>query len=176
MEYYKPLFPYFGGKSRIANRIWAVLGSVQNYVEPFFGSGATLWLRPGGASGIETVNDKNGFVANAWRAIKHDPDAVAKHADNPVNECDLHARHLWLLGQRDAIADRLCGDPDYFDAKAAGWWIWGMSCNIAGQWCDGSGSWVSENGMMVKRSGADGLSPRSLYLTFREVMELLISI
>ena len=59
---YKPPFPWFGGKSRIAHKVWEALGDVRNYVEPFFGGGAVLFLRPGGASGYETVNDADGFT------------------------------------------------------------------------------------------------------------------
>lgn len=39
-------FPWFGGKSRIASTVWDAFGRVQNYVEPFFGSGAVLLARP----------------------------------------------------------------------------------------------------------------------------------
>ena len=65
---HKPPFPYFGGKSPVADLVWDALGDVPNYVEPFFGSGAVLFLRPGGAGHIETVNDADGFVANFWQA------------------------------------------------------------------------------------------------------------
>ena len=135
---YAPPFPWFGGKSKIAPTVWQVLGDVPNYVEPFFGSGAVLMLRPSEPQ-TETINDADGFVATFWRATLNDPDAVAEHADNPVNECDLHARHLWLLGERGRITDRLCGDPDFYDAKAAGWWCWGQACWIGGGWCAGNG-------------------------------------
>lgn len=113
-------FPWFGGKSRAAELIWKRFGDVPNYVEPFAGSLAVLLGRPHDAR-IETVNDKDGFVANFWRAIKDDPDAVAHHADWPVNENDQHARHVWLVGQRVSLTARLEGDPEYFDAKIAGW-------------------------------------------------------
>ena len=39
-------FPYFAGKSRVAAEVWARFGAVDNYVEPFFGSGAVLLARP----------------------------------------------------------------------------------------------------------------------------------
>ena len=147
---YKPPFPYFGGKSQVAHLVWDAIGAdCPNVVEPFFGSGAVLFLRPGGAGAIETINDADGFVANFWRALQRDPEAVALAADNPVNECDLHARHLWLLGQRELITDRLCGDPDFYDAKAAGWWCWGMCCWIGGGWCTGQGPWQSVDGVMT---------------------------
>lgn len=155
---YRPPFPYFGGKSPIAAEVWQALGQCYNYAEPFFGSGAVLFLRPGGAGSIETINDADGFVSNFWRAIKHDSDTVAEHADNPVNECDLHARHIWLVGQRERITDRLCGDPEFFDAKAAGWWCWGLCCWIGSGWCTGNGPWTSEDGTMVLRDPGKGVN------------------
>lgn len=39
-------FPWFGGKRRVAADVWAALGDVDSYVEPFFGSGAVLLERP----------------------------------------------------------------------------------------------------------------------------------
>ena len=86
----KAPFPWFGGKSRVADVVWQRFGNVQNYVEPFFGSGAVLLGRPQPFDGVETVNDKDGFVANFWRALQAAPDEVARHADWPVNENDLH--------------------------------------------------------------------------------------
>lgn len=141
MTLLKAPFPYFGGKSRIAAEVWSRFGTVKNYVEPFFGSGAVLLARPGHDFGIETVNDKDGLVANFWRAVTADPDAVAHHADWPAIENDLHARHAWLVGQKDSLQERLEGDPDYFDAKIAGWWVWGMACWIGGEFCSGKGPW-----------------------------------
>lgn len=152
---YQPPFPYFGGKSLVAPMVWDLMGDVDNYVEPFCGSCAVLMLRPGGGRGVETVNDADGLLANFWRAVKNDPDAVAAAADNPVLECDLHARHLWLLGQRERITERLCGDPDFFDAKAAGWWCWGSSCWIGAGWCDGRGPWTVIDGKIAKRPEGD---------------------
>src|ERR1700693_2744894 len=102
---YKPPFTWFGGKSPVAGEIWRRFGPVKNYVEPFFGSGAVLFLRPDGPGPIETVNDADGLLSNFWRALQHEPDAVAEFADWPVNEADLHARHLWLLGERERITE-----------------------------------------------------------------------
>jgi site-specific DNA-adenine methylase len=155
---YQPIFPYFGGKSPVANLVWDAIGDVPNYVEPFFGSGAVLFLRPGGAGHIETVNDADGFVANFWRALQRDEQAVAAAADNPVNEADLHARHLWLIGQRERITDRVCGDEDFYDAKAAGWWAWGLCCWIGSGWCSGNGPWQSVDGQMVLRNPGQGVN------------------
>ncbi len=119
---------------------------MRNYVEPFFGSGATLFLRPQPFAGTETVNDYDGLLANFWRAVQADPEAVAYYADWPVNENDLHARHSWLVGVKDSLQARLEGDPDYFDAKIAGWWCWGMCCWIGSGFCSGKGPWQAVDG------------------------------
>ncbi|MEM1891696.1 MAG: DNA adenine methylase, partial [Nitrososphaerota archaeon] len=60
-EAYKPLFPYFGGKSKAAHLVWQRFGKVDHYIEPFFGSGAVLFLQPG-ISKSETVNDIDGLL------------------------------------------------------------------------------------------------------------------
>lgn len=120
-------FPYFGGKRRIAAEVWRRFGNVRSYVEPFFGSGAVLLGRPTPFDGVETVNDLDGLLCNFWRAVRADPAAVAEAADWPVSECDQIARHAWLVERREGITEALCADPEWFDARAAGWWVWGMS-------------------------------------------------
>lgn len=150
-------FPWFGGKRDVAPQVWNALGNVAHYVEPFFGSGAVLLQRPH-SSKFETVNDIDGLLANFWRAVRADPEAVADHADWPCNEADLHARHVWLVGERERLTERLMGDADYFDAKAAGWWVWG-SCNWIGSgWCSGEGPWISLDGELVDRRQLPHLS------------------
>jgi hypothetical protein len=139
----KAPFPYFGGKRAVAGLVWSRLGPVANYIEPFAGSLAVLLLRPPAPS-VETVNDRDCYVANFWRATQHAPAAVAAHADGPVNEADLHARHRWLVLSPDAVAfrERMRSDPEYFDTRVAGWWCWGLCCWIGGGWCahsDGPG-------------------------------------
>ena len=91
-------FPYFGGKANACETVWQAFGAVDNYVESFAGSAAMLLGAPDGKR-IETINDFDGMVANFWRAIAHDPEAVAHHADWPCNEVDLFARHSWLVRQ-----------------------------------------------------------------------------
>ena len=129
----KAPFPWFGGKSKVASLVWERFGDVQNYVEPFFGSGAVLLNRPTDA-GIETVNDLDCMVANFWRSLQHDPDAVADAADWPVDEADQHARHLWLCSQEE-FRENMKVDPEFYDAKIAGWWVWGQCIWIGSGWC-----------------------------------------
>jgi site-specific DNA-adenine methylase len=129
----KAPFPWFGGKSKVAPLVWERFGHVQNYVELFFGSGAVLLGRPTEA-GIETVNDLDCMVANFWRALQNDPDAVADAADWPVNEADQHARHLWLVSQEE-FRENMKTDPEFYDTKIAGWWVWGQCIWIGSGWC-----------------------------------------
>jgi hypothetical protein len=126
-------FPWFGGKSRVADIVWRAFGNTPNFVEPFFGSGAVLLARPHEPK-IETVNDRDCYVANLWRSMQHDPEEVAWWCDDPVNEADLHARHRWLVEQKD-FRERMLTDPHFYDAKIAGWWVWGISQWIGGGWC-----------------------------------------
>ena len=149
-------FPYFGGKRKVAAEVWRRFGDVHNYVEPFFGSGATLLGRPEGFSGNETINDLDGYVANFWRSIKLSPVETAEWADNPVNENDLHARHVWLVKRADGLAAKLEGDPDWHDPKIAGWWVWGMACWIGGGFCSGKGPWWPDDSGQLVHLGDNG--------------------
>ena len=142
-------FPWFGGKRKVASEVWTRLGDVANYVEPFFGSGAVLLGRPS-VSGNETINDLDGYVANFWRSMKLSPEATAEHADQTVNENDLHARHVWLLQRRETLQSQLEGDPEWHDPKIAGWWVWGLACWIGSGFCSGKGPWwVNGAGQLV---------------------------
>ena len=126
-------FPWFGGKRRVADVVWRAFGEVPNYVEPFAGSLAVLLGRPHEAK-IETVNDRDRYLANFWRAVTADPLEVARWADWPVNEADMHARHLWLVDQA-SFRERMHAEPDFYDVKIAGWWVWGICIWIGAGWC-----------------------------------------
>ena len=147
-------FPYFGGKRTVAAAVWARLGSPAQYIEPFCGSAAVLLACPRPAA-LEVVCDGSGFIANFWRAVKHQPAAVAEWADYPVSHIDLGARHGWLMAQRDRIGAAM-QDPDWAgDAKVAGWWLWGQCCWIGSGWCDWFGKipHASDAGMGVQAIG-----------------------
>ena len=132
--------PGFGGKSSTADQVWRRFGKVENYVEPFFGSGAVLLASPY-IPKVESINDKNRFVVNFWRSIQAHPELVAYHADWPVNEADLEARHYWLVTEGAARLNELTGDPMAYDAQIAGWWVWGACSWIGSGWCSGEGPW-----------------------------------
>lgn len=163
MKQMKAPFPWFGGKSLCAPAVWEALGDVDNYVEPFAGSLAVLLARQH-TPRVETVNDLDHYLANFWRALQHDPAAVAHHANSPVNEADLTARHLWLVNTgRERIA-RLLGDPEFYDAQVAGWWVWGLCCWIGSGWCSGAGPWKSVDGSLVRDGEGAGVNRKRVHL------------
>jgi len=129
----KAPFPWFGGKSRVAPYIWNRFGTVNNYVEPFAGSLATLLAAPTPCT-WETVNDIDGFIVNFWRAVRVDSTEVERHAAGPVTELDLHARHTAIIAARETLTARLRDEPEYCDAKLAGWWLYGISAWIGSGW------------------------------------------
>lgn len=153
----KAPYPYFGGKSRAVELVWHAFGTeCRNYVEPFFGSGAMLLGAPKPLTRrTETVNDLDCMIANFWRAVRADPEAVARYAVNPVIEVDMHARHGWLLNQKPALRE-LMEHPDRYDAKIAGWWVWGMCADIGGVWCSGDGSWHLADTGSIEKMGYKG--------------------
>jgi hypothetical protein len=143
-------YPFFGGKSRIADVVWQAFGpTIPNYVEPFAGSAAVLLARPHlPDNAIETLNDADGFISNFYRAMTMDPEAVAYWADYIVSEADLLARHAWLVNRRARLTWCL-EDPDWYDPKIAGWWLWGICIWIGSGWCSGQGPWVG-NGAHIQ--------------------------
>jgi len=127
-------FPWFGGKSRVADLVWERLAGVSRYIEPFAGSLAVL-LANEDPNIVETVNDLDGYLVNFWRAVQQDPDGVAGFANWPVTEIDLLARHKWLIAQKTDLLEKMKQNPDHFDPKIAGWWLWGICCWIGDGWC-----------------------------------------
>lgn len=140
-----------------------------NYVEPFFGSGAVLLGRPYEAH-TETINDLDCHVANFWRSLQNDPDAVSDAADRPVNEADQHAIHLWLV-TREEFRERMKVDIDYYDPLIAGRWVWGQCIWIGSGWCSVQLPHLGDAGRGVNRQlphlGNAGLSQQIPHLSSR---------
>lgn len=151
----KAPFPYFGGKRAVADRVWAALGDVRHYIEPFCGSCAVLLMRPTWHKHrVETVNDADGHLANVWRALQFAPDEVARWCDWPVNHADLQARKLELNAGFEQLAERVNADAKYYDARLAGYYIWCASCWIgSGLICPGQIPHVSDAGKGVHAAG-----------------------
>ena len=159
-EKLKAPFPYFGGKAAVAAEVWRRFGRVDNYVESFFGSGAVLLGNPWWAPEcrlVETVNDRDCYIANFWRALRATPEQLAEIVDNPINECDLEAWHKWLVAaSRKAELERRCkDDPFYFDPLIAGRWCWGLCQWIGCGWC--AGEW---HGPGDERNAGPGVNVR----------------
>jgi DNA adenine methylase len=168
------LFPYHGGKSRVVALVHERMGRVAARIEPF--AGTAVWALSAHDDGATTtVNDADGFITNCYRAIAADPDAVARGVDWPVSELDLHARHRWLVEQRDALEARLRTDPDYYDTKIAGWWLWGICQWIGDGWCPRSGKLHQQiphlGGEGRTGMGVHRRSHRSGGMTVRELLE-----
>lgn len=104
-----PPFPYFGGKTLLADRITALFPTHRHYVEPFCGSLAVLLAKP--ASVMETVNDLDGDLVTFWRVLRDQPDALeracaltphsrAEHTSSYDRSDDLpeveRARRVWV--------------------------------------------------------------------------------
>lgn len=152
----KAPFAWYGGKSRVSDLVWSRFGNTLNYVEPFFGSGAVLLKRPFPVH-TETVNDKDAYLANFWRATQADPEQVAYYADWTVSEADLHARHLWLVNQAE-FREQMMTDPEFYDAKIAGWWVWGLSQWIGSGWCDVNRGQTSQRPNLRPKQGIQSVN------------------
>lgn len=161
-------FPWFGGKSRIAQLVWSRFGNPGVYAEPFAGSLAVLLARPHGAGPREIVCDIDGGLCNAWRALQHDPEEVAFWADYPTIHQDLTARHRYLVRWIHENSERLSSDEHFYDPKVAGWWLWGISLWIGGGWCAIDRDiiphvkFVSGQGVSAQRTGLDVADKRPL--------------
>jgi DNA adenine methylase len=103
----KPPFTYFGGKTRIAPLIAALLPEHGHYVEPFAGSLAVLLAKP--RSAMETVNDIDKAIMDFWRLLRDRTDdlvricALTPHSraehQAAYEACDDElesARRLWV--------------------------------------------------------------------------------
>lgn len=151
----KAPFPWFGGKARAAPLVWRLLGDVDHYVEPFCGSMAVLLERPHPANRpyhSETVNDADGMLVNAWRSIRWHPEETAEAASWPVSECDKQARQIAVLRWHDErVVDLLAGSATWCDPLMAGWWLYGVCCQIGAAFV---GPWTADpvTGRITKRT------------------------
>jgi DNA adenine methylase len=149
---HKAPFPYFGGKAKIAPRVWGLFSGCRNYVEPFAGSLAVLLARPSPVVGPETVNDFSCFVVNAWRSIRFSPDALVENLLGPVSEVNTEAQHHALMRAESGLRDRL-GDPEEYDLDLAAYWIRGANEWIGSGWASGEGpwSWTRDGGWQKRK-------------------------
>ena len=99
-----PPFIYYGGKSRLAAQIAAMLPEHRQYVEPFAGGLSVLLAkRP---SRLETVSDIDGDLMVFWRMLRDQPAELAR-----VCAMTPHSR-----AERDLALQR---PPDLSDVERA---------------------------------------------------------
>ena len=72
----KPPFPYYGGKTRVADQIVDLLPDHTHYVEPFAGALSVLLAKP--RSNVETVNDLNEDLITFFRVLREQPDELTR--------------------------------------------------------------------------------------------------
>lgn len=96
----KPPFTYFGGKTRLAEQIAAVLPEHAHYVEPYAGSLAVLLAKT--PSRMETVNDLDRELMTFWRVLRDQPLELAR-----VCALTPHSRaeHLEAYDRPDELTD-----------------------------------------------------------------------
>lgn len=126
----KPPLTYFGGKTRIAPQVAALLPPHEHYVEPFAGSLAVLLAKP--PSAMETVSDLDGDLVAFWRVLRDrpgdleracalTPHARAEHLEayQPAADDLERARRVWvrLTQGRSGQMHHLTGWRHYQDAR-----------------------------------------------------------
>ena len=173
----KAPFPYFGGKSTVAHLIWERFGNPMQYIEPFFGSGAVLLLRPNWNNGMdEIVNDADSHICNVWRSLKFSPDETAEWADWPVNHDDLRARKKALIENEGRLHHGCATDPEWHDAKMAGYWIWAASCWIGSGMSRpdsipriGESAGINAKGQIPHLTCGQGIHPKGQRLDIKKI-------
>lgn len=104
----KPPFAYYGGKTKLAPRIAALLPTHRCYVEPFAGSLAVLLAKR--RAPHEVINDLDGHVVNFWRQLRDHPDDLER-----LCRLTPYSREEFIT----------CADLDIDDdlERARRWWV-----------------------------------------------------
>ena len=132
-QYMVPPVVYFGGKRHLADEVWLRLGDPKVFAEPFAGMLGVLLNRPPTRHVIakEVIVDAEAMVCNFWRATKADPDGLTAAALYPATQHEMIARrracYAWGIDNKR----RIINDTEFYDARIAGWWAWGMNNSIA---------------------------------------------
>ena len=174
----KAPFPYFGGKSRVAGVVWRALGDPKHYIEPFCGSAAVLLARPpsqptDARCRNEIIGDLDCYLVNFWRALKADPDGVAGYARHLNSQNDHLARHTYLLDSRIGLREKTKSDPEYYDAKCAGYWVFGISRWIGSGWTRESYRGTNKKQELMSRRGVFSGCRDDLLGLFHELSQRL---
>lgn len=97
-----PPMAYYGGKTRLAAKITALLPDHDHYIEPFAGSLAVLLAKP--PSRMETVNDLDGLLMTFWRVLRDKPTELARAcALTPHSRAELETARAADLSELDDV-------------------------------------------------------------------------
>ena len=119
----KSFLPWFGGKSRMAPRLAAIIENTphQCYCEPFMGAAHVFFARQKRIK-CEVINDINGELVNLFRVVKHHLPAFQaefewhlssrdefKRLNNiaPENLTDIQRAHRFFYLQRTCFGARI---------------------------------------------------------------------
>lgn len=90
-----PLFPWVGGKRRLAPQILPLLPEHSCYVEPFAGAAALFFAKA--PVKVEVLNDVNGDLVSLYRVVQHHLDEFVRQFRWALSSRQLYA---WLQETR----------------------------------------------------------------------------
>lgn len=76
----RPIIPYFGGKTRVANELVCKFPEHHTFVEPFIGGGSVYWKNDIAKNFV--INDLNKDIYHLYKDAKNNP--------NSIKKCDLN--------------------------------------------------------------------------------------
>jgi site-specific DNA-adenine methylase len=159
-EKYESPFTYFGNKKNVASIVWARLGKVKAYYEPFFGTGSMYFSCPF-LNDLQraVLNDLDGMVANFWRSVKYSVHETACHCDMGQHEIELHSRLLAIWRETPTLTQKLVEDATWHDPKLAGYWASVMSADLTPLCGTRGGPWqLDEKGRLTKCTDSSGVA------------------
>lgn len=115
----RPIFPWMGGKRRLASRIIEIMPRHDCYVEAFAGGAAVFFEKQ--PAKAEVLNDINGDLVNLYRVVKY-------HLE------ELHKQFKWMLCSRQGF-DWLQDTPPQTmtDVQRAARWPYIQKTSFGGQ-------------------------------------------
>ena len=125
----RKLFPWPGGKKRIADVAWKGLNpNSKNFYIACAGSLAMLFARSIVSNQhLEIVNDPDCMLMNLWRALRSgNLEQFAEMCQRPDQELDILASHRHLIAARKELTERMLKDLDYYDLSYAVHYLRGL--------------------------------------------------
>lgn len=104
-------FTYYGGKARMVPTMLPMIPAHKTYVEAFAGGASLFFAKP--SSAAEYLNDANGNIANFYRVLVTQFDALQLMLEGTIH--DEHTHHR---------ACEIYNDPKAHDDVTAAWATW----------------------------------------------------